>query len=84
MRARARLCVCVCVCVCVCFHIIPYVNRFGRTVLYGCIGHCIWVNMYDESAQGVDERIINVYYYHANTANSACHEYARMLCNTSF
>ena len=23
----------VCVCVCVCFHIIPYVNCFGRTVL---------------------------------------------------
>ena len=30
-------CVCVCVCVCVyvraCMHIMPYVNRFGRTVL---------------------------------------------------
>ena len=38
------MCVCVCVCVCVCsvcvclfFHIILYVNCFGRTVLYMCI-----------------------------------------------
>ena len=32
------VCVCVCggvdVCMCVCFHIILYVNCFGRTVLY--------------------------------------------------
>ena len=27
----------VCVCVCVCFHIIPYVNCFGRAALYMCI-----------------------------------------------
>ena len=32
---------CVCVCVCVCFHKIPYVNCFGRTVLYVCIEYCI-------------------------------------------
>ena len=34
-------CVCVCVCVCVyvfvvCVFFIPYVNCFGRTVLYMC------------------------------------------------
>ena len=32
--AFLRACVRVCVCVCVCFHIMPYVNCFGRTVLY--------------------------------------------------
>ena len=26
-----------CACVCVCFHILPYVNCFGRTMLYMCI-----------------------------------------------
>ena len=44
VRARARVCVCVRACVCVCVrvcacvcvrvHIMPYVDRFGRTVLY--------------------------------------------------
>ena len=50
--------VCTCVpallCVCVCFHIIPYVNCFGRTVLYVCIEYCRTVNMYHVNAQGVD------------------------------
>ena len=50
--------------VCVCFHIIPYVNCFGRTVHYVCIGYCIQVNMYDVNAQGVDESMINVHYYY--------------------
>ena len=38
-----RVCVCVCACVCVClfFHIILYVNCFGRTVLYMCIEYHI-------------------------------------------
>ena len=31
----------VCVCVCVRFHIIPYVNCFGRTVFYVCIEQCV-------------------------------------------
>ena len=29
------------VCVYVCFQIIPYVNCFGRTVLYVCTEYCI-------------------------------------------
>ena len=36
-----------------------YVNYFGRTVLYVCIEYCIYVNMYDMSVQGVDERMRN-------------------------
>ena len=28
-----------------------------------CIENCIYVNMYHVSAQGVDERMINVHYY---------------------
>ena len=68
------VCVCgvsVCVCVCVCvvrflflFCIILYVNCFGRTMFYMCIEYHIQVNMYHVSAQGVDERIINVHYYY--------------------
>ena len=60
------MCVCVCPCVrsFVRVHIIPYVNCFGRTVLYMCIEYYIWVNMYHVSAQGVDERMINVHYYY--------------------
>ena len=67
------MCVCVCVCVCVSvsvcsaffsFRIILYVNCFGRTVLYMCIEYHIWVNMYYVSAQGDDERTINVHYYY--------------------
>ena len=50
--------------VCVCFHIMPCVNCFGRTVLYVRIEYCILVNMYYVSAQGVDERMINVHYYY--------------------
>ena len=79
VRARARVSVCVCVCaracVCVCerererervcnafffvffFCIVLYVNCFGRTMLYMCIE-------YHVSAQGVDERMINVHYYY--------------------
>ena len=33
-------------------------------MLYMCIGYHIWVNMYHVSAQGVDERMINVHYYY--------------------
>ena len=55
---------CVCVCVCVCFHIIPDVNCSGRTVLYVCIKYCTKVNMYHVSAQGVDERMLNVHNYY--------------------
>ena len=40
------------------------VNCFGRTMLYMCIGYHIWVNMYHVSAQGSDERIVNVHYYY--------------------
>ena len=60
------MCVCVCVCVVrVFFRIILYVNCFGRTVLYMCIEYHIHV-----SAQGVDERMINVYYYYCALAVS--------------
>ena len=31
-----------------------------------CIENCIYVNMYHVSAQGVDERMINVHYYYYN------------------
>ena len=41
----------------------PYVNCFGRTVLYVYKEYCIEVNMYHVSAQGVDESMINVHYY---------------------
>ena len=47
---------------CVC--VIPYVNCFGRTVLYVYTEYCIQVNMYHVSAQDVDERMINVHYYY--------------------
>ena len=40
-----------------------YVNCFGRTMLYMCIEYHIYVNVYHVSAQGVDERMINVHYY---------------------
>ncbi len=41
------------------------VGCFGGTVLYVCIEYHIEVNMHHVSAQGVDERIINVHnYYH--------------------
>ena len=55
---------CVCVHTHARFHIIPYVNRFDKTVLYVCIEYCIWVNMYHVSTQGIDERMINVHYYY--------------------
>ena len=64
------MCVCVCVvlllfvCFVFVFCIILYVNCFGRTVLYICIEYHIWVNMCHVSAQGVDERMINVHYYY--------------------
>ena len=44
--------------------IILYVNCFGRTMLYMCIEYHTQVNMYHVSAQGVDERMINVHYYY--------------------
>ena len=53
---------CVCVCVCVCFHIMLYVNCFGRTVLDMCMEYHIWVNMCCVSTQGVDKRMLNVYF----------------------
>ena len=74
VRACVRACVCVCVGVGVVgvawelgLHIIPYVNCFGRTVPYMCIGYFIYVNMYHVSAQSVDERVMKVhfYYYHS-------------------
>ena len=40
-----------------------YVNCFGRTMLYMCTECNISVNLYHVSAQGVDERMINVHYY---------------------
>ena len=46
-----------------------------KTVFYVCIEYCIQVNMYDVSAQGFDERMINVryyYYYVASTTLSVC------------
>ena len=63
------MCVCVCVCVCsalfcccvFCCCIILHVDCFGRTVLYMCIEYHIQINMYHVSAQGVDERMINVH-----------------------
>ena len=60
--ARARACVCVYVCVCL--DIVLYVNCFGRTVLYMCIEHNVYVHTYHVSAQSLDERIINVHYYY--------------------
>ena len=38
------------------------VGCFGRTMLNMCIEYYIYVNMYHVSAQGVDERMINVHY----------------------
>ena len=55
---------CVCVHVRVCFHIIPCVNCFSWTVLYMRTEYCISVKMHHVSAQGVDERLINVRYYY--------------------
>ena len=46
------------------FRITLYVNCFDRIVLYMCIEYHMWVNMYHVSAQGVDERMINVHYYY--------------------
>ena len=50
--------------VCLLFCIILYVSCFGRTMLYMCIKYHIQFNMYHVSAQGVDERMINVHYYY--------------------
>ena len=71
----ACVCLFVCLCVCVCllvvrflcflFVYILYVNCFDRTMFYMCIEY-IYVNMYHVSAQGVDERMINVHYYYYN------------------
>ena len=62
-----------CACVCV-FPVILYVNCFGRTVPYVCIEYCIEVNMYHVSAQGVDERMINVHYYYYYSTNETMAE----------
>ena len=67
VRACVRACMHVCVFIVqlfVCFCIILYVNSFGRTTLYMCIEYHIYVNMYQVSAQGIDEHIINVHYYY--------------------
>ena len=37
-------------------------------MLYMCIKYHIQVNMYHVSAQGVDERMINVHYYYYKSA----------------
>ena len=47
---------------CRCLYL-PYVNCFGRTMLYMCIEYCTLVNMYHVSALDVDERMIDVHYY---------------------
>ena len=38
---------------------------------YVCIEYCIEVNMYHVSAQGVDERMINVHYYYNSNETMA-------------
>ena len=40
---------------------IPYVNCFGRTVLYMSIEYYIFKYVYHVSAHGVDEHMINVH-----------------------
>ena len=52
--------------VCVCFHIMPYANCLGWTVLYVHVKYGIYVNMHDVSTQGVDERMINVHYHYVH------------------
>ena len=54
---------CVCACVCLFFHIILYINCFGRTVLYMCIDYGLEVNLYDVSTECIEARVINVPYY---------------------
>ena len=50
-------------------------------MLYMCIGHHIYVNMYHVSAKGVDERMINVhYYYYYYYVNSTAH-FPQLSCN---
>ena len=46
------------------FRILLCVGCFGGTVLCVYIEYHIQVNMYHVSAQGVDERMINVHYYY--------------------
>ena len=56
------------------FFIILYVNCFGRTMLY----MCIYVTFrYHVSAQGVDERMINVhdYYYYEKSSCTLAHSW---------
>jgi len=55
--------VCVFVVLFILFFIILYVECFGRTMLCMCIEYHIYVNMYHVSAQGIDERMINVHSY---------------------
>ena len=70
------MCVCVCVCVCVwarvracvaCVFVFPYgalCKCLGGIVLSMCMECRIWVDTCRVSAQGVDERMINVHYYY--------------------
>ena len=60
VRACVRACVRVCVCV------FPYntLCKLFWSVFYMCIEYCIYVKMYHVSAQGVDERMVNVHYYY--------------------
>ena len=44
-------------------------------MLYVCIEYRIQVNLYRVSAQGVDERMINVQYYYYYYYSSACFRY---------
>ena len=39
-------------------------RHFWQTVLYVCIEYCIYVSVYDVSAQGAGERTINAHYYY--------------------
>ena len=54
----------VCVRGCLSFRMVLCVGCLGGTVLYVCIEYHIWVIMYHVSAQGVDERMMNVDYYY--------------------
>ena len=71
VHACVRACVCVCSALLFYFCVCVYntlCKLFCRTMLYMCIEYHIYVNVYHVSAQGIDERMINVhhyyYYYH--------------------
>ena len=49
-----------------------------------CIEYHIWVNMYDVSAQGVDERMINVhYYYYIKLLQFSSHGHSQLYNSTN-